>query len=119
MANLWLVHVFPFPPNRVSSFNACFAIRTEARHVETTDVLLFYVACGAIRSQRTETSLVVVARRLLEVRIYVQEEALVAIGAKPVARELYAFGHLAKVVLVQELTGIAFLAQTSQPVLAN
>lgn len=46
-------------------------------------------------------------------------EAFVAVAAKPIAEEEVALGHLAQVELVQELAGLALLAQAAQPVLAD
>ena len=48
-----------------------------------------------------------------------QVQALVAVGAVPVAHEEVALGHLAQVVLVQELAVLALLAEPPQPVLAD
>jgi len=48
----------------------------------------------------------------------VQVEALIPVAAVPVANKKVALGHLAQVVLVQELTRLAFLAERAEPVLA-
>jgi hypothetical protein len=47
-----------------------------------------------------------------------QVQTLVAILAIAIAREKVALGHLAQVVLVQELAVLAFFAEAAQPVLA-
>ena len=48
-----------------------------------------------------------------------QVQTLVAVAAVPVAHEKVALGHLAQVVLVQELAGLALFAEAAQPVLAD
>lgn len=78
------------------------------------DVLL-----RAPRPQRAEPHIVVRAGRQPAHGVDVEIQALVAVGAVPVAHEEVALGHLAEVVLVQELAVLALLAQAAQPVLAD
>lgn len=78
------------------------------------DVLL-----RAPRPQRAEAHVVMRARRQPAQRVDVQVQTLVTVGAVPVAHEEVALGHLAQVVLVQELAVLALLAQAAQPVLAD
>lgn len=100
------------------TFLAILAIGAEASQVIRaelpTDVLL-----GAVRAQRAEALVVVRARGQLGLGVDVEVEALVAVGAVAVADEEVALGHLAQVVLVQELAALALLAQRAQPVLAH
>lgn len=85
-----------------------------ARAQLAADVLL--AAGGA---QRTEALVVVGAGRQLGLGVDVQIQTLVAVAAVAVADEEVALGHLAQVVLVQELAALALLAQRAQPVLAH
>ena len=52
-------------------------------------------------------------------RIDVQIQALITVGAVPVAHKKVALGHLAQVVLVQKLARLALLAEAAKPVLAD
>lgn len=74
---------------------------------------------AAIRPQGAEALVVVRTGRELGLGVDVQVEALVAVRAVAVADEEVALGHLAQVVLVQELAALALLAQRPQPVLAH
>lgn len=78
------------------------------------DVLL--AAGGA---EGAEAAVVVGAGGQLGLGVDVEVEALVAVGAVAVADEEVALGHLAQVVLVQELAALALLAERAQPVLAD
>lgn len=73
----------------------------------------------AIGPQRTEALVVVRAGRQLALGVDVEVQALVAVGAVAVPHEEVALGHLAQVVLVQELAALPLLAQRPQPVLAH
>ena len=106
------------PPARMGAFVAHLAVGAEAGQVKGAnlppDVLL-----GAVGTEGAEAPLVVGAGRQLGGRVDVQIEALIAVGAVAVAHEEVALGHLAQVVLVQELARRALLAEAAQPVLAH
>lgn len=74
---------------------------------------------AAIGAQGAEALVVVRAGRELGLGVDVQVEALVAVRAVAVPHEEVALGHLAQVVLVQELAALALLAERAQPVLAH
>lgn len=78
------------------------------------DVLL-----GAPRAKRAEAHVVVRTGRQATQRVDVEVQALVAVGAVAVPHEKVALGHLAQVVLVQELAVLALLAEAAEPVLAD
>ena len=80
---------------------------------------IMYVAQRAPGTQGAEAALVVRAQGPLRVRVDVQEEALVAVGAVLMARVVDALWHASEVVLVQELAGFALFAEGAQPVLAD
>lgn len=94
------------------------SLRAEASEVKRAqlapDVLL-----GANGAERAEAHVVVRAGRQLGHGVDVEVQALLAVGAVAVAHEEVALGHLAQIVLVQELAGDALFAQAAQPVLAH
>lgn len=73
----------------------------------------------ARRPQGAEAPVVVGAGRHAALRVDVQIQTLFAVRAVSVPRKEVALGHLAEVVLVQELALLALLAQTAEPVLAD
>lgn len=73
----------------------------------------------AHRPQGTEPAIVVRAGRHATLRVDVQIQTLFAIGAVSVPRKKVALGHLAEVILVQELALLTLLAQAAKPVLAD
>jgi len=74
---------------------------------------------GTQRTQRTEPTLVVRTRGAFCVRLQVWIETHGAIFAVLRLGVVDAFGHLADVVLVEELTSLSALAQPLEPVLAR
>lgn len=74
---------------------------------------------AAPRTQWTEALVIVRTRRQLGLRVNVQVQALLAVGAVAVAHEEVALRHLAEVVLVQELARLALFAEAAEPVLAD
>lgn len=70
-------------------------------------------------SQGTEPALIMRTWSPLILGVDVQIQAIVAVGAHAVFGVVGAFWHAAKVILMQELALIAFLAERAQPVLAD
>lgn len=105
-------------PLRVRAHLALGPVGAEPGEVEGTQ-LPPHVLLRAPGPKRAEAHVVVRARRQPAQRVDVQIQALVAVGAVPVAHEEVALGHLAQVVLVQELAVLALLAEAAQPVLAD
>ena len=71
-------------------------VRTEAREVEPAEGFA-EMGFPAPRPQGTETPLVVWARREFGDRVDVLVQAVVAVGAREVARVVGAFGHASSV----------------------
>ena len=86
----------------------------EVRTDGATDVLL-----AAVGAEGAEAAIVMRTRGQLALGVDVEVEALVAVGAVAVAEEEIALGHLAQIVLVQELARLPLLAQSPQPVLTH
>lgn len=92
--------------------------RAEAGKVEAAQ-LAANVLFGAVGPEGAEAHVVVRAGWQTTLRVDVEVEALVAVGAVAVAHEEVALGHLAQVVLVEELAVLALLAEAAQPMLAH
>lgn len=73
----------------------------------------------ASRAERAKSPVVMRTGGQFRLRVDVQVETLVAVGAVAVAHEEVALGHLAQVVLVQELARFSLLAEPAEPVLAD
>ncbi|KAL8305503.1 hypothetical protein RB597_003701 [Gaeumannomyces tritici] len=105
-------------PARVRALPARPPIRAEAAEVVRAQLAPHVLLC-APRPQRAEALVVVRTRGQLGLRVDVEIHALLAVLAEAVAEVKVALGHLAQVVLVQELAAIALLAQAAEPVLAD
>lgn len=66
-----------------------------------------------MRTEWTESAVVVGTRRALCLWVNMEVQAIVAVGACLRAGVVGAFGHATKVVLVQELACFAFLAKAA------
>lgn len=106
------------PPPRVRAVLAPGTLGAESDQVIHAQ-LPPHVLLATPRTERTEALVVVRAGRQLGLRVNVQVQALLAVGAVPVAHEEVALGHLAEVVLVQELARLALFAEAAEPVLAD
>lgn len=95
------------------------SFRAEPSEIKRTQSRLLVVLQGAIGTERTEASVVVGTCWSLRFGVDVKVEAVVAVGAGLGARVVGTLGHAPEVVLVEELTGLALLAQTAQPVLTH
>lgn len=98
---------------------ALWAFRTEAGKIKEAYVGLLVVLEGALWAEWAETAVVVRACRTLRFGIDVEIEAVVSVRASLRAGVIGAFGHAAEVVFVKKLASFAFLAKTSQPMLAD
>lgn len=94
------------------------AQRAEPYHVSRT-VDLLDVFLGALRAQRTETHVVVLALLHLGLVVDVEVLALGRLRAVAVLCEEDALGHLPQIVLVQVLALVVLLAEAPEPVLAH
>lgn len=82
---------------------------TEPGEVERTGSIP-HMLIATIRSMLAEAPCIPLTLPHLRIGVNVQVDAL-GVGALPVLGKEKAFGHALQVVLVQELTGIALLAQ--------
>lgn len=105
-------------PARVRASLAGGAVGAEAGEVEEADAAAD-VFLGAAGAEGAEALVVVRAGRELRLRVDVEVEALLAVGAVAVAGEEVALGHLAEVVLVEELAVLALFAEAAEPVFAD
>lgn len=94
------------------------AVGAEAGEVEEADAAAD-VFLGAAGAEGAEALVVVRAGRELGLRVDMEVEALLAVGAVAVAGEEVALGHLAEVVLVEELAVLALFAEAAEPVFAD
>ena len=86
------------------------SFRAEPSKIKGTQSRLLVVLQGAMRTERTEASIVVRACRSLRFGIDVKVEAVVAVRTGLGARVVGALGHAPEVVLVEEFAGFALLA---------
>lgn len=89
---------------------ASLAFGAESREVERTQFVLLHVLVCAVRAERAEASIVMWARWPFRFRIYMQVEAVIAVGTGQGAGVVRAFGHSAQVVFMQKLACISLLA---------
>ena len=118
LPHLRRLHVLIPGPPRVRAQPAQLAVRAEAAQVVEANLPLC-VLLIAPGPQRAKPPIVVRAGREAGRRVDVEVQALVAVGAVPVADEKVALWHLAQVVLVQELARLSLLAEAAEPVLAH
>lgn len=105
-------------PFWMCTLGAVWSIGAEASEVIRAH-LLAGMFLGTPGPERAEALVVMWAWRQLALRVDMQIQALVAVGAEAVAQEKVALGHLPQVELVQELAAFSLFAQTTQPVLAD
>lgn len=105
-------------PSWVGALLAVWSIGAETSEVIRAH-LLADMFLGAPWPKRAEALVVMWAGRQLALRVDMQIQTLVTVGAEAVAQEKVALGHLPQVELVQELAALSLFAQATQPVLAD
>jgi hypothetical protein len=105
-------------PLGVRTLTARTAVRAESGEIENAQ-LAANVLLGAFGTERTEALVVVRAGWELGLRVDVEVQALLAVGAVAVAGKEVALRHFAEVVLVKEFAVLALFAEATQPMFAD